>query len=164
MEVKIEKRIVKVLTPWLTYDSPRWMRKIEYYIRTLIFRQPKYLIDKWTVEATENDEYSAMHSLDLEKELIEAITKEISGTKDSDFIFPYQPFNTTTYSGMQIYEKVSELTEGGYYWWLSPNLMEQTNVEKNWRIVAWHPNTAIKPTDGLFIGPIKAPTEMVYKK
>jgi len=43
---KITSRKITSTKPWLTIDSPRWMRIIEFDIRTKIFRQKRYLIDR----------------------------------------------------------------------------------------------------------------------
>ena len=67
---------IPAVKPWLTYDAPRWLRKVEYFIRVKILRQPRYLIDKWTIEEVQDTE--CLHSISLEKELIEALTKEIN--------------------------------------------------------------------------------------
>ncbi len=59
---------------------------------------------------------------------------------------------------MKKYSNASELKEPGYYWWLAPNLNAQKHIKKNWRIIAWHPHTAVQK-DGTFVGPIPEPIE-----
>lgn len=38
------------IKPFLPYWTPRFLRVLEFHIRTKIFRQKRYLIDKWKIE------------------------------------------------------------------------------------------------------------------
>ncbi len=58
---------MKVPSIWFPHSSiwPRWLRYIEFKIRTKVFKQPSYLIDLWTIGHTE---FVCEHDLDLEKD------------------------------------------------------------------------------------------------
>jgi len=72
--MEIEKVTIKATTPWLSYDTPRFLRVIEYFIRVSIFKQRRYLIDKWTIE--EPQEFVCQYSIEIEEELLKILTKE----------------------------------------------------------------------------------------
>jgi len=78
VNTEFETVTIKETKPWFPYDSiwPRWLRKLELIIRVKIFRQSRYLIDKWTIE--ECQEIEAMHGIDLEEELAKALIEEIN--------------------------------------------------------------------------------------
>ena len=48
--MKLVTRTVKATNPWFGYDTWRWARVAEWYIRVKVFRKPRYLIDRWTIE------------------------------------------------------------------------------------------------------------------
>lgn len=75
--MKTESVNVKTTKPWFKPEnSPRWVRVVEHYIRTKIFRQKRYLIDNWTVEEMQNIE--AIHGIDIEQELYDILKEEIN--------------------------------------------------------------------------------------
>ncbi len=47
--IELVTRTIVPTKRWLTYDAPRWLRVVEFWIRVKICRQTPYLIDKWTV-------------------------------------------------------------------------------------------------------------------
>ena len=47
--MKLETITIVPTKPWLTYDAPRWMRCVEWWLRVRVRRQTGYLIDRWTV-------------------------------------------------------------------------------------------------------------------
>ena len=47
--IKLRTITVVATKPWLTYDAPRWMRRVEYFVRVRVCKQTGYLIDKWIV-------------------------------------------------------------------------------------------------------------------
>lgn len=53
--------------PWLTYDAPRWLRIVEFLVRVRICGQCPYLIDKWTIEESEDCE--AQYGIDIGVEM-----------------------------------------------------------------------------------------------
>jgi len=56
-EINLESRYVKPISRFFGYDSPRWLAYAEWWIRVKIFRQPSYLIDRWTfIEEYESDD------------------------------------------------------------------------------------------------------------
>jgi len=61
--------------PWLTYDAPRWMRCVEFFIRVRLGKQRPYLIDKWTVE--EGEDCEAQYGLDVGVEMGAMLAKQI---------------------------------------------------------------------------------------
>jgi len=62
---------------------------------------------------------------------------------------------------MKKYTNKDELTEPGFYWWISEHLIHQKEIKNNWRIIAWHPNTMTHGTEGVYIGPIPEPIELM---
>lgn len=50
IEIKLEKVKLTGVKPFLPYWTPRFLRVLEFCIRTKIFRQKRYLIDKWKID------------------------------------------------------------------------------------------------------------------
>jgi hypothetical protein len=48
-KLTIEAVEIKATKPFLPYRAPRFLRVIEFHIRTKIFKQRRYLIDKWRI-------------------------------------------------------------------------------------------------------------------
>lgn len=53
--IELVTRTIVPTKPWLTYDAPRWMRCVEWWVRVRVCRQTGYLIDLWTIVAEEID-------------------------------------------------------------------------------------------------------------
>jgi DNA polymerase elongation subunit (family B) len=51
--MKIERVKLKATKPLLPYWVPRIIKKVEYHIRVDIFKQKRYLIDKWKIEPSD---------------------------------------------------------------------------------------------------------------
>lgn len=47
--MELVTRTIVQTKPWLTYDAPRWLRCVEWWIRVRVCRQTGYLIDRWTI-------------------------------------------------------------------------------------------------------------------
>jgi len=77
MKTPTATKTVKVTKtqPFFSYDHPRRLRVIEHFIRVRLLKQPRYLIDRWTIEDCQDIE--SLHSIDLEKELAVILTQEI---------------------------------------------------------------------------------------
>lgn len=50
IEIKLVKSKLTGIKPFLPYWTPRFLRVLEFRIRTKIFKQKRYLIDKWKVK------------------------------------------------------------------------------------------------------------------
>ena len=50
VKIKLEKVKLTGIKPFLPYWTPRFLRVLEFRIRTKIFRQKRYLIDRWTID------------------------------------------------------------------------------------------------------------------
>jgi len=70
---------IKSVTPIVPQSFPRWMRYVEMFIRTKIFGQPRYFIDRWTIE--EIDDAVSLHGFNIEDELAKILTEEIEREK-----------------------------------------------------------------------------------
>ena len=75
MQIETETITIETTKPWLTYDSPRFLRVIEHFVRVKIFRQNDYFIDLWTIE--DPAELVAVHGIDVEQELADILKEEI---------------------------------------------------------------------------------------
>ena len=53
--IELVTRTIVPTKPWLTYDAPRWMRCVEFWIRVKLCRQTPYLIDKWLISEEKID-------------------------------------------------------------------------------------------------------------
>ena len=73
--MKMRTITIVATKPWLTYDTPRWMRVVEFFVRVRICRQRRYLIDKWTIEEGENCE--AQYGLDVGVEMGAMLAEQI---------------------------------------------------------------------------------------
>ena len=65
---------------WLTYDAPRWLRYVEFFVRVRICRQRPYLIDKWTV--AESEDCETQYGLDV----VDEMTHALAQNADAEFI------------------------------------------------------------------------------
>lgn len=50
VKIKLEKVKLTGTKPFLPFWAPRFLRVLEFRIRTKIFRQKRYLIDRWKIE------------------------------------------------------------------------------------------------------------------
>ena len=78
--IKMETITIVATKPWLTYDAPRWLRCVEFFVRVRICRQRPYLIDKWTV--TDSEDCETQYGLDVTEE----ITRVLVQNTDAKFI------------------------------------------------------------------------------
>ncbi len=62
------------------YGSWRWIRKIEWFIRTRIFRQRRYLVDQWACEMAESIRIETDER--IIDEIAELLKKEIKKDKE----------------------------------------------------------------------------------